>query len=90
MTVLDEPELGKQVYFRSVATRESSGSVPSIVGDIASHLFSEGFDMVVVETVGAGQSEMRCAALARQKVLRGDIIQAEKWFTGISRFSRRK
>ncbi len=83
MTVLDEPELGKQVYFRSVATRESSGSVPSIVGDLASHLFSEGFDMVLVETVGAGQSEMRCAALANKIIVvegpsRGDIIQAEK------------
>jgi len=41
------------------------------------------FDIVLIETVGAGQSEMRCAAIANRIIVvegpaRGDGIQAEK------------
>ena len=41
------------------------------------------FDLVIIETVGAGQSEMRCAAIANRIIVvegpsRGDGVQAEK------------
>ena len=83
MTVVDDKKLNKQIYFRSVATRKASGSVPVIVEDMTKVLLSLGCERVVIETVGAGQSEVRCAALADRIVVvegpaRGDGIQAEK------------
>jgi LAO/AO transport system kinase len=83
MTVVDDKELNQQIYFRSVATRKASGSVPVIVEDMTKVLLSLGWEKVVIETVGAGQSEVRCAALADRIVVvegpaRGDGIQAEK------------
>ena len=83
MTVVDDKKLNKQIYFRSVATRKASGSVPVIVEDMTKVLLSLGWERVVIETVGAGQSEVRCAALADRIVVvegpaRGDGIQAEK------------
>jgi len=46
-------------------------------------LLANSFDLVLIETVGAGQSEIRCAAIANRIVVvegpaRGDGIQAEK------------
>ncbi len=83
MTVLDDPNHMDSVYFRSIATRESSGSIPSIVRGLAKHLLANSFDIVLVETVGTGQAEIRCAAVADRIVLvegpaRGDGVQAEK------------
>lgn len=83
MTVVDHPEKKDLVYVRSVATRKSSGSVPSVVQDMAACLLMTGWDRVIIETVGAGQSEVRCAAVADRIVLiegpaRGDGVQAEK------------
>ena len=81
--VLDDENKVDSIYIRSVATRSSGGSIPSIVQDLASHLLANGFELVILETVGAGQSEMRCAAVADRIVVvegpaRGDSIQAEK------------
>ena len=83
MTVVDDEKLKQQIYLRSVATRKASGSVPVIVEDMTKILLSLGWERVVIETVGAGQSEVRCAALADRIVVvegpaRGDGIQAEK------------
>lgn len=83
LSVLDDKSKSDSIYVRSVATRSSSGSVPSIVKGFANHLLAESFDIVIIETVGAGQSEMRCAAIANRIVVvegpaRGDGIQAEK------------
>ena len=83
MTVVDHPEKKDLVYVRSVATRKSSGSVPSVVQEMAACLLMTGWDRVIIETVGAGQSEVRCAAVADRIVLiegpaRGDGVQAEK------------
>ena len=83
MTVVDDKELNDQIYFRSVATRKASGSVPVIVEDMTKILLALGWQKVVIETVGAGQSEVRCAALADRIVVvegpaRGDGVQAEK------------
>lgn len=83
LSVLDDKDKSESIYVRSIATRSSSGSIPSIVRSLASHLLANSFDLVIIETVGAGQSEMRCAAVANRIVVvegpaRGDGIQAEK------------
>lgn len=83
LTVLDDKTKAESIYVRSIATRSSSGSIPSIVRGLASHLLTNKFDIVLIETVGAGQSEMRCAAIANRIIVvegpaRGDGIQAEK------------
>lgn len=83
MSVVDDDIKKKSVYLRSVATRKTSGSVPLVVRDMAFCLLQVGWDKVIIETVGAGQSEVRCAAVADRIVLvegpaRGDGVQAEK------------
>ena len=83
LSVVDDIMLKDMVYVRSIATRKSSGSVPAVVSDMAKLLLALGWHKVVVETVGAGQSEVRCAAIADRIVVvegpaRGDGIQAEK------------
>ena len=83
MSVVDDETKKNSVYVRSVATRKTSGSVPLVVQDMAFCLLEVGWDKVVIETVGAGQSEVRCAAVADRIVLvegpaRGDGVQAEK------------
>ncbi len=83
MSVLDDDSKTDSIYVRSVATRSSSGSLPGVIEGLSSHLLSKDFDLVIIETVGAGQSEMRCAAVADRIIVvegpaRGDGIQAEK------------
>ena len=83
MSSVDNPDINDRVYVRSIATRSSSGSVPLIVEDMASFLLACGWERVLVETVGSGQAELRCAAVADRIVVvegpaRGDGIQAEK------------
>ena len=83
MTSVDNPTISDRVYVRSIATRTSSGSVPLIVEDMAAFLLACGWERVLIETVGSGQAELRCAAVADRIVVvegpaRGDGIQAEK------------
>ena len=83
MSSVDNPAIRERVYVRSIATRSSSGSVPLIVEDMAGFLLACGWDRVLIETVGSGQAELRCAAVADRIVVvegpaRGDGIQAEK------------
>ena len=83
MSTPDDPELKDKVYVRSIATRRTTGSVPLVVRDMSTILLHIGFDVILIETVGAGQAEVRCAAVADRIVLvegpaRGDGIQAEK------------
>jgi LAO/AO transport system kinase len=83
MTVVDDKDLKENIYLRSIATRKASGSVPLIVADMTQFLLAIGWDRVVIETVGAGQAEVRCAAIADRILVvegpaRGDGVQAEK------------
>ena len=83
MSSVDNPDINERVYVRSIATRSSSGSVPIIVEDMATLLLACGWEHVLIETVGSGQAELRCAAVADRIVVvegpaRGDGIQAEK------------
>lgn len=73
----------EEVYVRSVATRNQPGGLPVRLGAMAETLLVCGYDRVVVETVGTGQTEVRIVAVADRVLLvegpaRGDSIQAEK------------
>lgn len=80
MQSADDNEL---VFVRSIATRGQPGGMPYIVGDAANLMLKCGYEIVLIETVGTGQSEIRIVSVADRIVLvespsRGDEIQAEK------------
>lgn len=71
------------VFIRSLATRGSLGGLSAKAIEITDLVRSAGFDRVIVETVGVGQSEVEIAGLADITVLvlvpeSGDDIQALK------------
>ncbi len=71
------------VFIRSMATRGSLGGLASATASVAQVLDAAGFDLVLIETVGAGQSEVDIARLAHTTVVveapgMGDDIQAIK------------
>ena len=71
------------VFIRSMASRGSLGGLAWRTQDIVRVLLSAGFDRVIVETVGAGQSEVDIAGLAPTTVVvqapgAGDALQATK------------
>jgi len=73
----------KNVFIRSLATRGSLGGLhPSII-EITALIQCAGFDQIIVETVGVGQSEIEIAGLADVTVVvvvpeAGDEIQTMK------------
>lgn len=71
------------VYIRSLATRGSLGGLSAKAIEITDVIRSAGFDRVIIETVGVGQSEVEIAGLADITLLvlvpeSGDDIQALK------------
>lgn len=46
------------VFYRSVSTRGEPGGVPRVIGDILTLMDAFGFDKIIIETAGAGQSEV--------------------------------
>lgn len=71
------------VFIRSVATRGYSGGVPRIVKGMVRLLDAGGTDVVLVETVGVGQSELGIMEVADTVLVTmmpesGDAIQALK------------
>ena len=71
------------LFFRSLATRGQSGAIPSNIIDIVNLLSALNFEKILIETVGAGQAEVRVAAVSQYLILvespdSGDILQAEK------------
>jgi LAO/AO transport system kinase len=71
------------VYIRSMATRGHLGGLAESARDAVALLSVAGFDRVMVETVGVGQSEVEIMGLAEVVVLVvgpswGDQIQADK------------
>ncbi|MEZ5534929.1 MAG: methylmalonyl-CoA mutase family protein [Thiolinea sp.] len=45
------------IYMRSIATRDSVGEIPEVVGDVVAACKLSGFDLVIVETPGIGQGD---------------------------------
>jgi LAO/AO transport system kinase len=71
------------VFIRSMAARGHAGGLASSTGAAAAVLDAAGFEMVLVETVGTGQSEVEVAAAADTTVVleapeMGDEVQAIK------------
>ena len=71
------------VFIRSIATRGQTGGLPRIVKGIARALDAAGYDVVIVETVGVGQTELGIMGVADTVVVAlipeaGDAIQALK------------
>lgn len=71
------------VFVRSMAARERLGGLAAAVPEAVLVLAAGGYDDIIIETVGVGQSEIDVAALADTTVLvmapgMGDAVQAAK------------
>ena len=71
------------VFIRSMAARGHAGGLASTTGAAAAVLDAAGFDLILLETVGTGQSEVEVAAAADTTVVleapeMGDEVQAIK------------
>ena len=73
----------ERVFIRSLAARGHPGGLSRTTTQVVAVLDAAGFDTVLVETVGAGQSDVAIAAVARTRIVvyppgLGDEIQALK------------
>ncbi len=80
---LQEISLNKDVFFRSLANRGSRGGISRKTGEVVDILDSSGKDVIMIETVGVGQSELDIAGAADTTIVvlvpeSGDDIQAMK------------
>src|SRR5688572_728454 len=80
---MNESSLDDGVFIRSMATRGSIGGLAVATSEVADVMDAFGFERVLVETVGVGQSELAIAAAADATVVvlvpeSGDAIQAMK------------
>jgi LAO/AO transport system kinase len=80
---MESVALDDGVYIRSMATRGSLGGLATTTREVCDLLDAAGFDRILVETVGVGQSELDVARMADSTVLvlvpeSGDGIQTLK------------
>ena len=80
---MSEIGMDEGVFIRSMATRGSLGGLSKRAIDAADVLDSAGFDLIIFETVGVGQSELDIAEAADTTVVvlvpeSGDAVQAMK------------
>jgi LAO/AO transport system kinase len=80
---MEEVALDRGVYIRSLATRGALGGLSAATREVADLLDAFGFDRVLIETVGVGQSELDVARTADTIAVvlvpeSGDGIQALK------------
>lgn len=73
----------KNVFIRSLATRGNLGGLNSRIIEISEIVKAAGYDYIIVETVGVGQSEIEIASLADITIVvlvpeSGDEIQTMK------------
>jgi LAO/AO transport system ATPase len=73
----------ENVFIRSLASRGHLGGMSRTTGGVVDVLDAAGFDTIIVETVGAGQSEVEIAKLADTRLVvcppgLGDNVQAIK------------
>ena len=71
------------VFIRSLATRGHLGGLTHCIEEVVQLLRSAGFDFIILETVGVGQSEVQVAKIAYPTILvlvpeAGDEIQMMK------------
>ncbi|MCS7013059.1 MAG: methylmalonyl Co-A mutase-associated GTPase MeaB [Chloroherpetonaceae bacterium] len=75
--------LDEGVFIRSMATRGSLGGLAQRTSEVADVLDAAGYDIIILETVGVGQSELDVVSAADTTVVAlvpesGDAIQAMK------------
>lgn len=80
---MNDVALDEGVFIRSMATRGALGGLALTTKEVADVMDAFGFDRVIIETVGVGQSELDIAAAADTTVVvlvpeSGDSIQAMK------------
>jgi LAO/AO transport system kinase len=80
---MESVALDPGVFIRSMATRGSLGGLAATTREVADVLDGFGFDRILIETVGVGQSELDIARLADTSVVAlvpesGDSIQTLK------------
>ncbi len=80
---IDDDLLREGVYFRSISNRNHLGGISATTYESLLLLDAFGFDVIIVETVGTGQSETEVIHLVDTTVVvtvpgLGDDIQAEK------------
>lgn len=80
---MGEHQADEGVFIRSLASRGHLGGLAVAAGDVIDLFDAAGFDVVIVETVGAGQSEVEITRYADTRVVvcppgLGDDIQAIK------------
>lgn len=80
---MNEIGLAENVYIRSMATRGSLGGLSNKAIDAADIIDAAGFDYIIFETVGVGQSELDIAKTADTTMVvlvpeSGDSVQAMK------------
>ena len=80
---MESVSLDPGVFIRSMATRGAQGGLATTTEEVADVLDAVGFDRILIETVGVGQTELDVAATAETTVLvlvpeSGDGIQTLK------------
>ena len=80
---MESVSLDPGVFIRSMATRGAQGGLATTTEEVADVLAAFGFDRILIETVGVGQTELDVAATAETTVLvlvpeSGDSIQTLK------------
>lgn len=80
---MESVSLDPGVYIRSMATRGSVGGLATTTAEVCDILDACGYDRILIETVGVGQTELDVARTAESTVLvlvpeSGDGIQALK------------
>lgn len=80
---MEAVSLDSGVFIRSMATRGSLGGLSAVTGEVADVLDAYGFDRILIETVGVGQSELDISANSDSTVVvlvpeSGDAIQTLK------------
>ena len=80
---MESVSMDPHVFIRSMATRGAQGGLATTTEEVADVLEAFGFDRILIETVGVGQTELDVAATAETTVLvlvpeSGDGIQTLK------------
>jgi len=80
---LQELSLNKEFFFRSMASRGSTGGISKTTNEVVDILDSSGKEVIMIETVGVGQSELDVAEASDTTLVvivpdSGDEIQAMK------------
>ena len=80
---MERQSLDENVFIRSMASRGSLGGMATTTGEVADVMDAFGFDRIIIETVGVGQSELDVAGASDSTIVvlvpeSGDGIQVMK------------